>query len=158
MAIHIEIGYRDGFMDKGKPLVKVIDKSFAIANEALTWWLGTGFNDGDGSVEDVLKAAGDEYVGTEHEIMTPGVTGKSTSQEGGYTKLWCIIEGQEGKDTFDDRFKDLHVTEVIYMGECNGVIDLQLNGHDTDNKRVWQSIHLKPGFTFKISEVINLPE
>lgn len=152
MSIHVSIGYREGFADKGKPYVEVIDKKFETANQALAWWVKTGFNDGDGSVEEVLKAARTEYVGTEHEIMTPSST-KRRHGHAGYTKMWCCIEGQEGKDTFDDRFRDLYVEEIIDMGEG----DYQLNGKDTDGRRVWQSIHLKGNVVMRASELKGMP-
>lgn len=153
MAIHVSIGYRDGFLDRGQPYVKVLEKTFEQSEIAVMWWEDTGFNDGDGSVLDVLRAARGEYVGTEHEIMTPNAH-KDGHSDGGYTKLWCCIEGQEGKDTFDDRFKDLFVEEIVYMGDGQ----YQLNGKDIDGRRVWQSVHLKKDCKFKVSEVIHLPE
>src|SRR4051812_11668189 len=130
MSIHVSIGYKDGMTG---PYVEVINKSFVTSEAAVTWWEDVDFN--SPSVLEVLNAAKHEYVGTEHEIMTANTRRGET----GYTNLWCCIEGQEGKDTFDDRFRDLYVTEVIYMGGSNGFHDLQLNGHDTENKRVWQS-------------------
>lgn len=150
MSIHVHIGYMEGM---GKPFVTVIDKSFEHANDARAWWDRTGFNDGDGSVADVLAAAGGEYVGTEHELMTPN----KRRGETGYTKLWCCIEGQEGKDTFDDRFKDLYIREVIYGGVDQGMQHLQLNGNDTEGRRVWQSVHIMPDCKFKLSDVIGMP-
>jgi hypothetical protein len=45
----------------------------------------------------------------------------------------------EGKDTFDDRFPDLYVEEIIDMGDG----DFQLNGRDLNRRRVWQSIYLR---------------
>lgn len=136
--IHVSIGYRNGFADKGQPYVEVIDKHFLKSEEAVAWWKASGFNDGDGSVLDVLQAAKDEYVGTEHELMTPR-SSKRRHDPAGYTNLWCCIEGQEGRDTFHDRFKDLYVEEIIDMGDG----DFQLNGKDVDGRRVWQSIHLR---------------
>lgn len=155
MSIHVTIGYRDGIGDQGKPFVKIIDKKFEFAQQAGGWWEETGFNDGDGSVLSVLQAAEKGYVGTEHEIMTSdSKTGGSGNQDGGYTKLWCCIEGQQGKDTFDDRLKDLTVDEIVFMGDGHW----QLNGRTLDDKKVWQSIYLMSNVRIKVSETINFPE
>jgi hypothetical protein len=148
MAIHVSIGYMDGMT---KPYVEVINKSFVTSEAAVIWWEDVGFN--SPSVLEVLNAANHEYVGTEHEIMTPNTRRGET----GYTKLWCCIEGQEGKDTFDDRFKDLYIREVIYRGVNQGIQDLQLNGNDTEGRRVWQSVHIMPDCKFKLSDVIGMP-
>lgn len=140
MSIHVTIGYRDGFADRGQPFVPVIDKKFELSQDAVAWWKLTGFNDGSGSVQEVLIAAKDEYVGTEHELMTPDAhTHKPQGNEGGYTRLWCCIEGQEGKDTFDERYKDMVVDEIVFLSNSK---DVQLNGKDLNGKRVWMTLHL----------------
>jgi len=141
MSIHVDIGYKDGMRDS---FVTVIDKSFETSEAAVIWWEDTNFN--SNRVLEVLNAAKEEYVGTEHEIMN--------AANDGYTNLWCCIEGQEGKDTFDDRLKDLDVQEIVWMGDNQ----FQLNGLTLDGRRVWQSIRLMTGFQMNSSKVINLPE
>lgn len=153
MSIHVNIGYRDGFHTEGKPFVQVIDKKFEKADDAVLWWRDCGFNDGDGSVEEVLIAAENEYVGTEHEIMTPSAR-KDGHSDGGYTKMWCCIEGQEGKDTYDERYKDLVLEQIIFMGDGQ----YQLNGKDINGRKVWMSVYMRSDVKFKVSEVIHLPE
>lgn len=140
MAIHIELVDRHGTAPyKGEnKMVVVANLRFEEVNDALEWWrrLSEISHLRDKDVEEVIKATATEYVGTEHELMTT---------EGDYTSLILCIEGQVGEKTFDARFKDMIIHEIVNLGNSQ----FTLNGKDLAGRHVWQSVVLHPNCTMR---------
>lgn len=141
MALHIDL-YR---VDENGRATDIVDKQrFELTGSAKAYISNLGsalrwHKESKDEMWDVISAAVSEYVGTEHEIK---------NESGKYTRWGVSIEGQFGKDTFDARYKDLVVEELIPQGDR-----VQINGKDLDGRRVWILLHIGPeGFKIKRSQ------
>src|SRR4051812_21209485 len=106
MALHITFYHRD---PNGKSTGALEERRFEGQSEAMVYvsdlWHRNDFNGQDKAIAfQVIKAAKTEYVGEELEIRT---------SSGKYGDFGLEIEGQFNKKTFDERYKDIIVEEIV---------------------------------------------
>jgi hypothetical protein len=143
MSLHIEL-YRTNEKGNWDPNQCIEVKTFETPGAAKAWVnkLVHAFNWSKGSyntMADVISAAEKQYVGTEHDMW---------HANGSVTRWMIAIEGQFGSKTYEHRYKNLVVEEVILQGD-----QIQVNGKNLDGENVWMLMHVGKGFTVRQSSV-----
>jgi hypothetical protein len=130
--IYISIG-TTGNVDRGKGLANYmenLERPFEKADDALAFlepFQDLMYHRDWETIKGVLDyARKGEEVDPELEIR---------DRNGVYTNFMICIRGHQ--DVFDERYKDLTLSKVLHLGDG----DFQVEGLNTDGKRVWMLVH-----------------